>query len=221
MDYIYSSEPGRLIGFHGCSAKLRDDVISGKTSLFPSKNPWDWLGSGIYFWQNNYDRAWDYACNPPKNVKIKNPAVIGAIFSLGNCLDFTEKKWINSVKYSYNILKDSFKSKEKEMPVNTNPIEDTSSRDRVIRRLDCAVISNLHAEFALEGFPPFDSVRAVFFEGEPLYPTAGFFEKTHIQVCIRNPNCIEGYFMPRKETVWPLNNQEDVSKINLKALRIK
>ncbi len=49
------------------------------------------------------------------------------------------------------------------------------------------------------GEPPFDSVRGVFFEGNELYEGAGFLDKTHIQICIRNPNLIRGYFIPRKE----------------------
>jgi hypothetical protein len=43
----------------------------------------------------------------------------------------------------------------------------------------------------------FDSVRGVFWEGKPLYPNAGFAEKNHIQICVCNPNCIKGYFLPR------------------------
>ncbi|OQX80647.1 MAG: hypothetical protein B6D64_02915 [Bacteroidetes bacterium 4484_276] len=31
-----------------------------------------------------------------------------------------------------------------------------------------------------------------------LYPNAGFKEKNHIQIAIRNPNCIKGYFFPRE-----------------------
>lgn len=34
----------------------------------------------------------------------------------------------------------------------------------------------------------------MFTEGKPLYPGAGFHEKSHIQICVRNPNCIKGYF---------------------------
>ncbi|TSA32147.1 MAG: hypothetical protein D4R64_16610 [Porphyromonadaceae bacterium] len=41
------------------------------------------------------------------------------------------------------------------------------------------------------------SVRGVFFEGKELYPNSGFREKNHIQICVRNPNCIKGYFLPR------------------------
>jgi hypothetical protein len=42
-----------------------------------------------------------------------------------------------------------------------------------------------------------NSVRGVFFEGPDLYLNSGFKEKDHIQICIRNPNCIKGYFLPR------------------------
>ncbi|MBV7533215.1 hypothetical protein [Chitinophaga sp. sic0106] len=200
--YIYSSDPGLTIGFHGCEADLSNKVINGNTTLRSSKNSWDWHGDGIYFWQNNYDRAWDYAKNPPKGVKINTPGVIGAVFNLGNCLDLTDKKWLDLVKYSYDTVEKSFAKVGKKMPVNLNPIDDPTSKDRIIRKLDCAVIKNIHAEIESNKLPPFDSVRGVFFEGNLLYHSAGFHEKTHLQVCIRNPNCIKGYFLPRKEVNW-------------------
>lgn len=37
---------------------------------------------------------------------------------------------------------------------------------------------------------------SVIFEGNDLYPDAGFKEKIHIQIAIRNPNCIKRYFIP-------------------------
>lgn len=45
----------------------------------------------------------------------------------------------------------------------------------------------------------FDTVREVFVEGDELYPIAGFKEKNHIQICVRNLNCIKGYFNPLKK----------------------
>jgi hypothetical protein len=48
-------------------------------------------------------------------------------------------------------------------------------------------------------FKLFDSARGVFTEGGPAYPGAGILEKSHIQICIRNSNCIKGFFLPRKE----------------------
>jgi hypothetical protein len=60
----------------------------------------------------------------------------------------------------------------------------------------------LHLERIGGGLNPFDSVRGVFIEGQPLYPGAGFHDKNHIQICIRNPNCIKGLFLPRDEAKW-------------------
>jgi transposase InsO family protein len=41
---------------------------------------------------------------------------------------------------------------------------------------------------------PYGTVRSLFPEGEELYPTAGFWSKTHVQVCVRDPNQILGIF---------------------------
>ncbi|SEN71288.1 hypothetical protein SAMN05216436_12069 [bacterium A37T11] len=86
------------------------------------------------------------------------------------------------------------------MPVN---LKGKSTSDLLIRNLDCSVIENLHDMRKESDFSPFDSARGVFVEGNELYPGAGFHEKNHIQICIRNPNCIKGFFLPRKEVKWP------------------
>jgi hypothetical protein len=69
-----------LIGFHGCEQAVRDANVAGKKSMKISNNAWDWLGDGYYFWQNNYERALHYAKNPPGQLKIGKPAVLGAGF---------------------------------------------------------------------------------------------------------------------------------------------
>jgi len=67
----------------------------------------------------------------------------------------------------------------------------------VLRYLDCAVVEYTHSFLKFKNQPAFDSVRAAFIEGDKIYPGAGFNEKTHIQICILNPNCIKGFFKPR------------------------
>ena len=69
--------------------------------------------------------------------------------------------------------------------------------DLLNRKLDCAVINAIHEFNAGHGIQEYDSVKAAFWEGEELYETAGFREKNHIQICVRNPQCIIGYFLPR------------------------
>jgi len=41
---------------------------------------------------------------------------------------------------------------------------------------------------------PYATVRALFPEGSELYTGAGFKDKTHIQICVRDPEQILGVF---------------------------
>jgi hypothetical protein len=74
-----------------------------------------------------------------------------------------------------------------------------SGKDLRARRLDCAVFETLHRFQAEKGLPSFDTVRAFFMEGEPLYENAGIRRLDHIQICVRNPNAIQGYFLKTKK----------------------
>ena len=75
-----------------------------------------------------------------------------------------------------------------------------SGRDLVLRRLDCAVIQTLHDVRKSGGEPAIDTVSGVFIEGEPIYERAGFYEKTHVQICVCNADCIRGVFrVPHSE----------------------
>jgi hypothetical protein len=69
--------------------------------------------------------------------------------------------------------------------------------DSLLRELDCAVINHLHQikQSSVPPSQPFDSVKGVFLaEGGQIYEGAGFYKKTHIQICIRTPACIKGVF---------------------------
>ncbi|CAM4056803.1 hypothetical protein [Roseateles saccharophilus] len=59
---LYKKQPGFVLGFHGCDASVGEDVLGGHTKhLRPSNNEYDWLGSGIYFWEGNPARALEFA----------------------------------------------------------------------------------------------------------------------------------------------------------------
>jgi hypothetical protein len=115
---MYSSKPGLLIGFHGCEQSVRDDIVSGKANMKPSTNSHDWLGEGFYFWENNYERALDFARNPPGKKSYKNPAVLGAIIDLQYCLDLLDTKFLALVKNSYTSLKSFADTMGLELPIN-------------------------------------------------------------------------------------------------------
>lgn len=197
---MYSKRAGLVLGFHGCDEKVRDDVVSKKgVVLKPSENDYDWLGSGMYFWENNYERALKYTKdlkNNPIKVQssIKKPSVIGAVIDLGHCLDLLDSEYLDLLKTGYNLLTTFNKQHGLEIPRN-KPLE--KQGDLLFRHLDCAVIESIHQFNKDEDLHEFDSVRGVFFEGKDLYPNAGFKERNHIQISIKNINCIKGFFIPR------------------------
>jgi len=195
------------LGFHGCDVKTKESILSGKEKLQPSCNDYDWLGHGIYFWENDPDRAKSYARfikgHPERCThKIETPAIIGAVIDLKYCLNLFEEKALGYLKESYKMLAARLEKAGLTLPKNKR-IE--TEEDVLIRRLDCAVIETLHLYNRDNGKPPYDSVRSPFWEGEELYPNSGFREKNHIQICVINPNCIKGYFDPLEpDEGWPI-----------------
>lgn len=194
---LYSRRSNLIIGFHGCDKSIADKVLSGEEDLIPSTNDYDWLGNGIYFWENNETRALKYARDlmKRKNSSIKEPAIIGAVIDLGYCMDLTDSLYLTELKEAYQVLLESLEILGKPMPENSDI---GNSTDKLMRRLDCAVIQTAHQINKDANEREYDSVKGVFWEGAPLYPNAGFTEKNHIQICVRNPNCIKGFFLPRK-----------------------
>lgn len=106
MSLLYSDRGNLSLGFHGCKKSVAIALISTPDVVKFSKNDWDWLGSGFYIWENNYERA---------------------------------KEWAD-------------------------------------------------AQYGNEGAK---------------IPGMEIYEKTHIQIAIRNLNCIKGFFLPRTEITFP------------------
>ena len=198
---MYSSRPGLVLGFHGCDESTLKDVLLKNRQLRTSSNTYDWLGHGIYFWENSPSRALEYAkllAKHPRSAgaSIKKPAVLGAVIDLGFCLDLLDHQNLSNVRDAYDILRETVDKSDFTLPKNKST--KSSGSDILIRDLDCAVFETLHKVRDSQSLKSFDSVKGVFWEGKPLYQDAGFRDKDHIQVCVRNPNCIKGYFIPRK-----------------------
>jgi hypothetical protein len=193
---MYEVLPSFVLGFHGCDKKVAEQVFAGKSALASSQNDYDWLGHGVYFWENNPQRALDYAellrRNPKRSKsKVSKPAVVGAVIDLMQCLNLLDAQFIQMMKHSYQRLKALHRRTGTDIPVNKTI---GGSNDLLLRHLDCAVIERIHSLRKDQGLSPFDSARGVFIEGQPIYPGAGINEFSHIQVCVRNPRCIKGYF---------------------------
>jgi len=191
-----------VLGFHGCDEIVGERILAGKEHLAGSANDYDWLGHGIYFWENSPERARQWAeflakHSPKDQPRINKPFVLGAVIDLGNCLDLTEASSLDFVRSSYDDMKFGFESIGLSLPENEPGAK--GDHDLLKRKLDCAVINYAHAiRDDDDSLKPFDSVRGAFSEGPPLYTGAKIMAKTHIQVCVRRASSIRGYFRPIK-----------------------
>ena len=210
---MYDIKPNLIFGFHGCDESVRDRLLNRPDEIIFSKEKYDWLGHGMYFWENNHERALQWAEEKKARGRIKSPAVIGATLFLGHCCDFLDAKYLRLLKTYFDAMVIANVAMGEKLPQNKDLPHD-KHKDKILRELDCAVIEYMHgrvsyktqSEVQTKGFSDskiFDSTRGVFTEGGPVFTGAGILEKNHIQVCIRNPNCIKGFFLPRKETKFP------------------
>ena len=194
----YKVPPSFVLGFHGCDRSVGEAVLRGDiVHLARSENDYDWLGTGIYFWEGNPQRAWDFAeerlrggVNSRGN--IQEPFVVGAILNLGRCLDLRDSSSLLEVKAAYEDFVVTTSQANKPMPRNVG-------QGLGLRKLDCAVINSLHLRRENEGLAAYNTVRADFWEGGELYPGAGFREQDHIQICVRDLSSIVGYLRPMSE----------------------
>lgn len=194
----YRTPPSFVLGFHWCDQSVGEAVLRGEAlHLRPSENDYDWLGAGVYFWENNPQRAFDFAFerslgNPNSQGDIQEPFVVGAIINLGRCLDLRDSSSLLELRAAYETFLVARTDANLPMPRNVG-------HELKLRKLDCAVINSLHTQRENEGLAAYNTVRADFWEGGELYPGAGFREQDHIQICVRDLDSIIGYFRPLED----------------------
>jgi len=206
---MYNVRPNLILGFHGCDHDVAQRLILSPNRIQKSEKPFDWLGHGMYFWENNHVRALEWAKDKEKRGEIKKAAVVGAVLTLDYCLDLLDSGSINLLRTYFDLLKDELSSAGKKLPENLDSVNDPF-KNKLRRELDCAVLEYMHSKvekeieenISKEGFSEmrtFDSVRGFFTEGGPAFPGSAIQLKNHSQICIRNMNCIKGFFIPRIE----------------------
>ncbi len=191
MEQLYYTRI-EVFGFHGCNQSVKNDLLNGAKFL-PSQNKWDWLGDGIYFWENDYTRAKDWADNRFGN----EGAVVGARINLGSCFDLTNSFARQFLKLAYEDFNNYCKAANKALPKNGNPESFRGNlNDMVLRYLDRAVIHHLFSIFTESEQVNYDTIRASFQEGFPLFLGSGCRTMDHVQIRVRNDTQIIEIFDP-------------------------
>jgi hypothetical protein len=159
--------PVRIVtSYHGTNAVRAEEILRTQR-IKPSENVWDWIGHGVYFWENAPLRAWQWA----EKKYGDEAAVVVADVKLGVCLDLTDTRYTSILKFAHQRLVQLHAARGEVLPENRGKA----------RYLDCLVV-NYVAEQILRDV---ETVRATFLEGDPIYSGSAFFTQSHIQVCVR------------------------------------
>lgn len=194
-----------VIAYHGRDVTTRDSLVSGRLlNLEHSNNRYDWLGPGAYFFENDPERADLFARashdNPAKRytaLPIATPSVVGAVLDIDRWLDMTTQAGIHQFQLAFQGMAEVLQKNNAPIPRNRPASEDDS--ETIYRALDNAVFKWLH-QIRATNVPPlaaFQAVRAAFLQGQNLAPTSAFHSTTHIQIALRDNNCVVGWFLPR------------------------
>ena len=185
-----------IFAYHGCDRQVAESVLLGRTRLEPSHNDYDWLGTGVYFWEYGPQRALEWAAGLAKRrlQHIREPAVIGAIIHLGICFDLLDVRFTDKLSGLYPTFEQTLQTAGQ--PVPRNEPAHGADRDLLRRKLDCAMVNWAIPEIEKAVGDRFQSVRGVFQEGIPAFAGSGIMHKSHIQVVVRDAACILGYFSP-------------------------
>ena len=169
-----------VLAYHGCDPAFAEAMIRGEIDVAEwkvSRNDYDWLGHGIYFWEYAPERAATWR---------RKGGVVGAIVQLGNCLDLTDTA-------STRLLAQQFQAVRIIYGQDALPLPD-NKRGRNI--LDCLVINELDKAARVMPGVAIDTVRRPYLEGDPVFEGSKILTESHIQLPVRNVACILGVFRP-------------------------
>lgn len=166
-----------------------------------SKNPYDWLGDGAYFFEDDWMRAVYFAQEAASHLAlskglIKKPAVVGAVLRVHRWLDLCTSEGRVEYRAAYDDLV------AHRIPLKKNKASPVQlGHDDILRNLDRQIINHIHARRKAGGSPPYDAVRSYFPQGNSLAESSAFKLDSHIQIALRDENCVLGYFLVREAEI--------------------
>lgn len=160
-----------VFGFHGTTREAADEITAHGFQV--SKNEYDWLGDGIYFFQDAPVRAWQWAID---QHGADSAAVVGTELRLTDCLDLLDIKWTQVVSGVYSHYITNLKQAGLALPRQT---PGAHRLDREVRNYAVGVLGEHGVAIAC--------VRAAFVEGRPVYPDSALYDRAHVQIAVRTP----------------------------------
>lgn len=145
-----------------------------------SRNEYDWLGDGVYFFQDAPLRAREWATRRYGD----DAAVIGSVIRLEGCIDLLDIGWVE-------VLTEAFEEYQVQQLQLRQPLPRQSTG---ARRLDRAVV-NYVVDVLAEAGEIVRTVRSTFSEGRPIFPDSALLDRSHVQVVVRDMAVVEDVWL--------------------------
>jgi hypothetical protein len=178
-----------IIGYHGTRLSVALDIVSRRRGFKYSSNRDDWLGHGVYFWEYAPKQALWWAERRHKRQGWNEPiAIVASMVRLGFCFDLLDP---DNARHLARLHDDFILAQNDaglKVPRNYNKY----------KALDCAVLQYAYAAIEETESVRVDSARAVYVPtgtGKRLWKRSWLSRDSHIQVCVRNPQCILGTWL--------------------------
>ncbi|HYO16540.1 MAG TPA: hypothetical protein VE685_25360 [Thermoanaerobaculia bacterium] len=167
-------KPPSVIGYHGTSVAAAESILL--EGFKRSQNEYDWLGDGVYFFQDAPNRAYQWA----KEHYGDECAVVACEIALEDCMDLLDIGWAS-------ILADAYDDFLRLCKITNTPLPKQS---RGAHRLDRFVINYAIGILESQGIQ-IRSVRAAFAEGGPVFPNSALRCLAHVQLAVRDESIIK------------------------------
>lgn len=169
--------PEEVIGYHGCSREAASALLAGQPWR-RSANAYDWLGEGIYFWEYAPYRALAWA----RECFGEQAAILQATLRLGHCLNLLDVGHQQALRRIYAEAQQLSASAGVPLPLNTA---------RGAHFLDCYIVDRYCRMLADDpDAATMQTVRGCFPEGDPIYPGSKILTEAHVQIAVRDADCI-------------------------------
>lgn len=179
MEFVV--EPITVIGYHGTSLEAAERIL--QEGFQPSVKSWEWLGHGIYFWQDAPYRAYEWGQDwLAKTQGYRGPiGVVAAEIELQNVIDLIDQAGMKLLRK----LAQDFVVKPEALALNN-----TES----LNRLDCALFNYATKVLSSGGFEV-AGYRAACIEGLPLTIGSPIYDLSHVQLVMCNPQAVRRTWM--------------------------
>ncbi len=177
---------------HGTTVETAALVMAGEP-LQVSNNKGDWLGTGVYFWQDAPKRAAVWAGRAATKHRTR-PAVLEATIDLSECFDLLDLFNFETLQLEYEEFAAlAFSQEQGPLEIvdgaTVYPTDGTKLVDR--NKRDKAVIDFAAASIEAKTGKAVRVVRSPFLWGTALYPSSFIFNWSNVHICVRDHSVIQ------------------------------